>query len=159
MVVIALLLIVGLSTADTLVTNQFRLMDPWILLPATVILFREVFVSGLREFLGSNANTLQVTRMAKYKTTVQMLAIAVLFAKGIFEHYFLNMVQGMDIETYDAVMAGTLPDVNGVLFYWTLMKTTWSLGVVLLFAAAVLTFVTGWDYFSKARPFLRETKP
>ena len=42
MVIIALVIIVGLSTADKLV------MDAWILLPATVILFREVFVSGLR---------------------------------------------------------------------------------------------------------------
>ncbi len=41
MVVIALLVITGFSG-----------MDPWILLPATVILFREIFVSGLREFLG-----------------------------------------------------------------------------------------------------------
>ena len=50
MVIIALVIIVGLSTADKLV------MDAWILLPATVILFREVFVSGLREFLGTSAN-------------------------------------------------------------------------------------------------------
>jgi len=39
MVIIALLIIVGYSS-----------MSPWLVLPATVILFREVFVSGLREF-------------------------------------------------------------------------------------------------------------
>jgi CDP-diacylglycerol--glycerol-3-phosphate 3-phosphatidyltransferase len=44
MVVIALLVITGFSG-----------MNPWILLPATLILFREVFVSGLREFLGAAA--------------------------------------------------------------------------------------------------------
>ena len=41
MVVIALMVIVAFSS-----------WSPWLVLPATVILFREVFVSGLREFLG-----------------------------------------------------------------------------------------------------------
>ncbi len=150
MVIIALVVIVGLSTADKLV------MDAWILLPATIILFREVFVSGLREFLGDSAGTLKVTNLAKYKTTVQMVAIAVLFAKGVFEHYYLNLVQGMDAEIYEGVMAGTIEDVNGVVTYWKVMNGTWSVGVVLLWLAAVLTAVTGWDYFAKARPFLKE---
>ncbi|MDB9856887.1 CDP-diacylglycerol--glycerol-3-phosphate 3-phosphatidyltransferase [Amylibacter sp.] len=150
MVIIALVVIVGLSTADKLV------MDAWILLPATIILFREVFVSGLREFLGDSAGTLKVTNLAKYKTTVQMIAIAVLFAKGVFEHYYLNLVQGMDAEIYEGVMSGTIEDVNGVLTYWKVMNGTWSVGVVLLWVAAVLTAVTGWDYFVKARPFLKE---
>ena len=150
MVIIALVVIVGLSTADKLV------MDAWILLPATIILFREVFVSGLREFLGDSAGTLKVTNLAKYKTTVQMIAIAVLFAKGVFEHYYLNLVQGMDAEIYEGVMAGTIEDVNGVVTYWEVMNGTWSVGVVLLWVAAVLTAVTGWDYFVKARPFLKE---
>lgn len=150
MVIIALVVIVGLSTADKLV------MDAWILLPATIILFREVFVSGLREFLGDSAGTLKVTNLAKYKTTVQMVAIAVLFAKGVFEHYYLNLVQGMNAEIYEGVMSGTIEDVNGVLTYWKVMNGTWTVGVVLLWIAAVLTAVTGWDYFVKARPFLKE---
>ncbi|GGA06921.1 CDP-diacylglycerol--glycerol-3-phosphate 3-phosphatidyltransferase [Neptunicoccus cionae] len=150
MVVIALVVIVALSTADKLV------MDPWILLPATIILFREVFVSGLREFVGASMGSLPVTNLAKYKTTVQMIAIAVLFAKGVFEHYYLNLVQGMDAEIYNGVMDGSIEDVNGVLTYWTVMNSTWTVGVVLLWIAAVLTAVTGWDYFSKARPHLVE---
>jgi CDP-diacylglycerol--glycerol-3-phosphate 3-phosphatidyltransferase len=61
MVAIALMVIVGYSS-----------MSPWLVLPATVILFREVFVSGLREYLGDTAGTLKVTRLAKWKTTFQM---------------------------------------------------------------------------------------
>ena len=152
MVIIALVIIVGLSTADKLV------MDAWILLPATVILFREVFVSGLREFLEASAGTLKVTNLAKYKTTVQMIAIAVLFAKGVFEHHYLNLVQGMDAEIYEGVMAGTIEDVNGVIGYAQFMNGTWTVGVVLLWIAAVLTAVTGWDYFVKSLPFLRGPK-
>ena len=63
MVVIALMVIVGFSS-----------WSPWLVLPATVILFREVFVSGLREYLGDTAGTLKVTKLAKWKTALQMTA-------------------------------------------------------------------------------------
>ena len=152
MVIIALVIIVGLSTADKLV------MDAWILLPATVILFREVFVSGLREFLGASAGTLKVTNLAKYKTTVQMIAIAVLFAKGVFEHHYLNLIQGMNAKIYGDVMSGAIEDVNGVAGYAIWMDGTWTVGVVLLWIAAALTAITGWDYFLKSLPFLREPR-
>jgi len=52
-------------------------------LAAAVIVFREVFVSGLREFLGARAGQLKVTHLAKWKTTVQMIAISVLIGHGI----------------------------------------------------------------------------
>ena len=68
MVVIAIMVLTGYSS-----------MDAWLILPATVILFREVFVSGLREFLGAKAGLLTVTKLAKWKTTAQMVAIATLF--------------------------------------------------------------------------------
>ena len=152
MVIIALVIIVGLSTADKLV------MDAWILLPATVILFREVFVSGLREFLGASAGTLKVTNLAKYKTTVQMIAIAVLFAKGVFEHHYLNLILGMNAKIYGDVMSGAIEDVNGVVGYAMWMDGTWTVGVVLLWIAAALTAITGWDYFLKSLPFLREPR-
>ena len=67
MVVIALLVITGYSG-----------MDPWLILPATLILFREVFVSGLREYLGNTSRLLAVTKLAKWKTTAQMVAIGAL---------------------------------------------------------------------------------
>ncbi|MEX5727807.1 cardiolipin synthase [Rhodovulum iodosum] len=61
-------------------------MAPWITAAAGVIVFREVFVSGLREFLGAAAGQLKVTRLAKWKTTVQMVAITVLLAHGLVPH-------------------------------------------------------------------------
>ena len=65
MVVIAIMVITGYSG-----------MNPWLILPATVILFREVFVGGLREFLGAKAGLLKVTKLAKWKTSAQMVAKA-----------------------------------------------------------------------------------
>jgi cardiolipin synthase len=46
--------------------------------PATIILLRELFVSGLREFLATTEINVPVTMMAKWKTTIQMLALGFL---------------------------------------------------------------------------------
>lgn len=148
MVVIALLVITGFSG-----------MVPSILLPATVILFREVFVSGLREFLGDTAGVLQVTKLAKWKTTAQMVALSVLFSTGIFEHHFAERVQGMDGPTIDAILGGDMPDTLslGTLLWWR--DATFYGGVLLLWLAAALTAITGWDYFAKARPYLKDQAP
>jgi CDP-diacylglycerol--glycerol-3-phosphate 3-phosphatidyltransferase len=145
MVVIALLVITGFSG-----------MNPWILLPATMIIFREVFVSGLREFLGETAGLLKVTRLAKWKTTAQMIAIAVLFAKGAFEHYMIERTIGMDQAMIDAILSGTVEDTLGLRWKSLGWEVSWWGGIVLLWIAAILTLVTGFDYFRKARPYLKE---
>ncbi len=145
MVVIALLVITGFSG-----------MDPWILLPATLIIFREVFVSGLREFLGATAGTLQVTKLAKWKTTAQMIAIAVLFGTGIFGHMMLDRTFGMDDTTIMRILNGEIEDTVGLLVLDRYAWLSWWFGVGLLWVAAALTFMTGWDYFRKALPYFQE---
>ncbi len=55
------------------------------LVPALVILCREILVSGLREFLAEAAVSLPVTRVAKAKTAVQVVAIAALIASSASE--------------------------------------------------------------------------
>ncbi|WP_298294105.1 CDP-diacylglycerol--glycerol-3-phosphate 3-phosphatidyltransferase [uncultured Litoreibacter sp.] len=145
MVIIALLVITGFSG-----------MNPWILLPATVIIFRETFVSGLREFLGDTAGLLKVTNLAKWKTTAQMVAIAVLFATGLFEHEFLDRTSGMDDATLTAIMTGAADDPLGLIWYSEAANLTFLIGTILLTIAAVLTLLTGFDYLRKAMPFLRE---
>lgn len=48
------------------------------LLPAVVILCREILVSGLREFLGEMQQIVNVSTLAKWKTGAQMLALGLL---------------------------------------------------------------------------------
>jgi cardiolipin synthase len=50
------------------------------ILAAIIILCREMLVSGLREFLASAKVSLPVTALAKWKTTVQMIALGFLLA-------------------------------------------------------------------------------
>ncbi len=147
MVVIALMVIVGYSS-----------MSPWLVLPATMILFREVFVSGLREYLGDTAGTLKVTRLAKWKTTAQMVAIAVLFAQGVFEHYFGMSVFGMDNALVIDILDGREEDVHGLLWKYNGMIWVGHAGVWLLWLAAALTLITGLDYFRKSIPHLKDTQ-
>ncbi|QBY02857.1 CDP-diacylglycerol--glycerol-3-phosphate 3-phosphatidyltransferase [Rhodophyticola sp. CCM32] len=145
MVVIALAVLLGLLGGMV-----------WLMIPVVAILFREVFVSGLREYLGHTAGTLQVTPLAKWKTTVQMVAISMLFAWGLFEHFFGMQTFGMDGEIVAAVLAGEIADDFGLIWkYYGLLLASWG-GLALLWVAAALTLVTGADYFLKALPYLRE---
>jgi cardiolipin synthase len=145
MVIIALVVITGFSG-----------MNPWILLPATLIIFREVFVSGLREFLGDTAGTLKVTNLAKWKTTAQMVAISMLFAAGAFEHYFAMQSLAMTQEMVTDALSGAAPDHQGLKWKDQGWLISWWGGIIVLWVAAVLTIVTGWDYFRKSVPYLKD---
>ena len=85
-------------------------LSPWIVIPASAIVFREVFVSGLREFLGETAGLLKVTKLAKWKTATQMTAITLLLAHSVFEHAVGGIVFGMGPEMFEAVLNGDAPD-------------------------------------------------
>lgn len=85
----------------------------WALWAAIVILCREILVSGLREFLAELKVSVPVSRVAKWKTTLQLLSLGFLIAGPAGEK----------------VLPGTIV-----------------IGTVLLWAAAVLTIYTGWDY-------------
>lgn len=95
----------------------FDRLSTWALLPAIVILLREILVSGLREFLAGLAIGLPVTKLAKWKTGFQMGALGTLLAG----------------DTAAAALGlGVLP-------------VSW-IGEAMLWTAAALTMVTGWDY-------------
>ena len=96
-----------------LLLAAFGRIEGLTLLPAILILCREILVSGLREFLASLSVGMPVTRLAKWKTGIQMVAIGFL-------------------------IVGDAGDV--------LVPYAREIGVVGLWAAAVLTLVTGYDY-------------
>src|ERR1700722_18483852 len=73
--------------ADKLLVSSCLLMAAgegtirgWALFAAIVILCREILVSGLREYLAELRVSVPVTRLAKWKTTVQLIAIGFLIA-------------------------------------------------------------------------------
>lgn len=86
----------------------------WALPAGIIILMREILVSGLREFLaGLKHISVPVSRLAKWKTAIQMIALGIL-------------IIGVHGPWWDQ--------------FWL------TLGALGLWAAAIITVITGWDY-------------
>jgi cardiolipin synthase len=69
-----------LVAAVLLVLAADRTIEDAHLWAAVIILSREVLVSGLREFLAELRVSVPVTKVAKWKTTVQLIAVGFLIA-------------------------------------------------------------------------------
>ncbi len=87
---------------------------------AIIILTREILISGLREFLAKVSVAVPVTSLAKLKTVLQMLSIAIL----------LTGESGNKIINFEDYNAQTI-------------------GIILLWLSAFLTLYTGYDYLVK----------
>ena len=87
---------------------------------AIIILTREILISGLREFLAKGKIKLPVSNLAKLKTVLQMVSIALL----------LSGETGNKIINFQDYNAQTI-------------------GIVLLWLSAALTLFTGYEYMRK----------
>ena len=101
-----------LVSATLFMLTAFGRLSAQAVLPALVILCREILVSGLREYLAGLRIGMPVSRLAKWKTVIQMVAIGVLIV-GDAGPRFLPVA---------------------------------AIGEMLLWIAASLTLVTGYDY-------------
>ena len=93
------------------------------IIPAIIILCREILVSGLREFLAEIQVGCPVTKLAKWKTTCQIVALPMLM---VAERRFSG----------------------GMADFWKF------LGSFFLWGAAVLTVMTGYDYWRSGRKYM-----
>ena len=87
---------------------------------AIIILTREILISGLREFLARGQIKLPVTNLAKLKTFLQMVAIALLLTGETGNKIF-------NFQDYNAQ----------------------TIGIILLWLSAFLTLYTGYEYLRK----------
>lgn len=60
----------------------------WHVIPAIVIILREITISGLREFLAGVRVSVPVSRLAKWKTTFQMVALGALILAPASAHWW-----------------------------------------------------------------------
>ena len=85
-----------LVASTLLLLAGFGRISTYSLLPAIVILCREIMVSGLREFLSDFNVTVPVTRLAQFKTANQMIGISLLLlADASFGQSMLMVGEGM----------------------------------------------------------------
>jgi len=106
--------------------------QPAVVLPAGLMLFREFTVSALREVGAGKGIKLPVTRLAKWKTTLQLTALAaemVIASWGAFD----------------------LPAEPAVRDPATLIAHS------LMWAATIVTLITGAQYWEQTRKALAET--
>lgn len=76
MVAAVILMLVGTRFEDRAIITGIHLIA------ALVILLREIMVSGLREFLGGIQVSVPVSRLAKWKTTLQLVSLGALILAG-----------------------------------------------------------------------------
>ena len=95
------------------------------IIPALIILCREILVSGLREFLAEVKVGMPVSSLAKWKTTIQMFALGFLIIGD--------------------ASPGWIPSE--------------AIGAIGLWAAALLTLVTGYDYLHAGLQHLTADSP
>ncbi len=84
-------LIVGAALIMLVHDNTIAGLGVW---AAVIILCREILVSGLREFLAELNVKIRVTELAKWKTTLQMTALAVLLAGPAAEKFVPGILAG-----------------------------------------------------------------
>jgi len=68
-------------------TSSVPIIADWHLIPALVILLREIIVSGLREFLAGLQISVPVSQLAKWKTMLQMVALGALILAGALSQW------------------------------------------------------------------------
>jgi cardiolipin synthase len=93
----------------------------WSLLAAVIILCREILVSGLREYLAELRVSVPVSRLAKWKTTWQLIAVGFLICGEAGDKFASDLVK------HD-------------------MLVITNVGLALLWLSALVTLYTGWDY-------------
>jgi cardiolipin synthase len=112
-----------LVAATLFMLTTFGRLSAAAVFPALVILCREILVSGLREYLAGLRVGMPVSRLAKWKTSIQMVAIGFLIVGDAGPSFI---------------------PVAGI-------------GEALLWVAALLTLVTGYDYLRAGLPHI--TRP
>ena len=107
------------ATALVLLVMNDTIRD-YEVIAAIIILTREILISGLREFLGKAQISMPVSSLAKFKTFIQMFAIAILLTGN----------SGNKVINFQDYNAHTI-------------------GIILLWLSAFLTLYTGYAYVKK----------
>lgn len=80
-------------------------LDGWWIVPAVIILAREIFISGLREFLGPMNVIVPVSQWGKWKTTSQMVCLGFLIMGAHAPLWIPSLLIGHVLLTIAAIMA------------------------------------------------------
>jgi cardiolipin synthase len=109
-------LLVGILIAVLAWDGSFSALD---MIPACAILFREFFIPGLREFLGNTQVVLPVSKLAKWKTTTQLVALTIVLIEpivpglGLLSDGLLWLAGALTLWTGWQYLAASWPHLSG----------------------------------------------
>ena len=112
MIAAVIVMLIFTRDAQAMAPGEQGVIHGFHVIAGLVILLREITVSGLREFLAGLQVSVPVSRLAKWKTTFQLVSLGAL------------------------ILGGAAPQ-------WPFVH---NVGLLTLWAAALLTLITGWDY-------------
>ena len=104
-----------LVAAAIVMLVHFGKGDLLITIPGIIILFREIFVSGMREYLAEINVSVPVSRLAKWKTGIQMTALSLMILGDKGTYSFLGFVD--EIGRLGLVIAAILTIVTGFAYF------------------------------------------
>jgi cardiolipin synthase len=125
LIAVALMMLVAEGTFTQFKPNG--MLSLMLLVPALIILSREILVSGLREFLARTRVSVPVTMLAKFKTAAQMVAIGAMILTPLANEF--------------------APGIPGTTYTYV--------AYLLLWVAAALTVYTGIVYFRNGMVHIR----
>ena len=79
--------ILVISTFIILMSNN--VIEGFNAIAAFIIIYREIFISGLREFLGNKSLVVKVTKLAKWKTAIQFITILVFLGSQVINNFYM----------------------------------------------------------------------
>ena len=83
-----------LVAAVILILTSKGVISDWDTVPALIILLREITVSGLREYLAGIKVSVPVSKIAKFKTSLQLIALGILILSESGVYYLLVIIIG-----------------------------------------------------------------
>ncbi len=116
--------------------------------PVVVILLRELYISGLREFMASRQLALPVSKGGKLKTATQMLAITLLLIE-------LTINPPGQINFPCQIVAHAEELTTSCIEQPMLLQLAKAAGMPLLYVSALLAFLTAADYTRASRKAFR----
>lgn len=102
--------------------------------PALIIILREIFVSGLRDYIAGYGSKIHVSKLAKYKTTLQMIGVGLLIWGFPFGKLKLGYAR---LNVYEHI---------------------YTLGQSILILAAFISIITAFDYLTVAFKLMKNNK-
>ena len=105
----------------------------WHVFAVIIILFREILIAGVREYLATVNFSLPVSNISKWKTALQMTAM-------------ISLLVCQEISNNLQILISLLSQIISLDIAILILSNMIHIGIITLWVSAILTIITGYDY-------------